>query len=488
MACTFGNLGSSLADLINEVLLVANNQTNTYDIDFSLYSPYITNTVEMSLLSVQLFSMEVIEDYVDEITDIITCKLTMNPKQFGFITDNIINLRCKIRIYSIFKDTEKRDELVYELDRKVYIRNQRKIDREVTATQIEDLANTGDGVMDMEIELIDDLVYKLRKFEFQFIAHEVTMKELIKLIAYEMGVKQIHLVDPDNGKTYEQIIIPHMEDLASIFDYLQNEIGLGIYIQGCCYYLKDKVLYVYPQNDTESEQGWVTHVINVGNMSMPGLESYHKLSKGKDRLDILAEGKIQEDNRVTRGIENRRGGRVICMSQRVNRDWCKTVGVGDDAEVKIADKHYEIIEKTTPSVAMTAQEEASASHVVWSENNPYSITTRISDSFLNRMAFVWLHAVPNIFKPSFPAKYHYERLADWIVKDKTAKVVVESDAAIEKVIYNINPREGKGFKTTYTCAAVIQMLIESEPPTNKPHYETSAPPCAGNARRSLVTK
>ena len=101
--------------------------------------------------------------------------------------------------------------------------------------------------MNIPVYLVDPGIYDTRHMQINAILHNVTVEDVINWAAYQFGFEKIHIVKPTNTIRYNNLVIPPMQDIGSLFPYLQRT--FGIYSTGLGYFVMGDELYMYPQYD-----------------------------------------------------------------------------------------------------------------------------------------------------------------------------------------------------------------------------------------------
>lgn len=464
--------------------------------------------------------IEITQDFVENYADYIYMRVEVTPDHFQQLVNNHKNLKAELIFRYLDEYTEEiGDEAVMKLKRKVLIRNYQNLNQNYTTEQLEDAFRNGDDLISIELELIEDELYHIRKKEIQFLARDVTMKDVILFVCKQLGFKKVHLVEPDNKRVYENFIMPPMQSMATVFDFLQYTEGMGIYQRGCNYYYSNGIMYIYPQYDTEPENGFTTHIYNAGTYEFKGQQNYHRYDD-KGNLHILTSEHTEIQNIVQAGVENRRTGSVLFRTEHVVDHWhslptvmaklkktakkyakkaamqylkaqvpavdmalkaydklkqVKGVGsIANKAEGEIKEKaeedkmpkpvvdsdNFDSINRDL-SIGMADMEQVKSGSVEPNYNNPFAVASEVASSYRNRMTVIWMHAEPMAIKPSFPVKFHYDEPSDEEKQLNREISDKELPGTCEKAVYTIH-RLGQQSEMLFGCHGHLQLIVDPE--------------------------
>jgi hypothetical protein len=418
-------------------------------------------------------SLRIIQDFLVSYTDHILLMLELTTQQFMEIMENTTDL--KIRLTLTYKDyttgTEKNE--IFSRSYKALIRNMFKMNQFFSMDQLKKMATSQVDLIPIQFELIDETIYDLRKREINFIARDVTVEDVILLSAEALGIDRIHLVTPDNTRLYEQIIVPPMQTLKTLFKYLQDTPSLGVYETGCNYYYTNETLYVWPKWNLEPEKGTTAHFYNTATYDMIASPNRHYLDAENGDIHVAVPTVLDIENKVQSGIENERTGRVFYKSEmhideradteyREENDKKKDKNGRPKPVLLFAEEAWGAVGKEL-DIAMTETTHAANAMVKRSDDNPYSQMSRIAEQYCNRMALQWDNALPFAMTPSFPVTFHYD------LTDLEESTIEEGDFVVqtipclcEKVVYDIvMSDQHTAFGDLYYCTGKVQLATDA---------------------------
>lgn len=446
--------------------IMAVNREGTLSVFLNLHG----TDAQFQPLTARPVSVDIVQDLLEHYTDFIRMTVEVTPDQFNDLIMNYQNLMAHLLIrYKSQFALDKGDPLL-DINRKVIIRNFRKLHQSYTGTELETALQNGNDLIPLELELLDERLYNMRKLETQFMATDVTMRDVILTVCKAFGIPKVHLVPPDNTRQYKNFVMPKMESMATVFRFLQYTEGLGVYRKGCNYYYSQGVLYIYPEHNTAPEHGYTTHIYNVGTQEFHDLENYHRIDEKTGDIHILSHDQVDIENIVQAGIENRQTGRVLYRTENVVDNWHSIDSSGAPV---VHDDNADAI-NASPDIGMTDRKTVSSGKVRPTLNNPFAEASEVVASYKNRMALTWNHAVPLAIRPSFPMKFHYDEPKD---KSKASgenkkesvdkdKPIQEMEGVLEKAVYSIR-RRGEQDELIFGCTGELQLAVTPESPEDE---------------------
>jgi hypothetical protein len=299
-----------------------------------------------------------------------------------------------------------------------------------TTSEVNDSIGPDSALASCVVKLIDPIVYRIRKKQFNFIARSATVSDAIRFALMELGVRTVFMVPPDNNKTYTNFIVPPAHDISSFINYLQNAPRYGVYFRGISYYYSNGTMYVYPMHDTEPEHGFTTHLYNAGTRDLLGLPRYHRYDNSMN-LHVLVPGDIDHDAIAQREIENSASGRILYSTADIPFNWSETSSTGRTT-IK---EHYGTLRRDR-NIGIVDMMDMAAAKIQPSDANPYAHGSEVAASFRNVMACTWMNALPFAIKPGHAIKFHHDVPNATDVTDRVPVNVTQS-GTIEKCVYEL---------------------------------------------------
>ncbi len=350
-------------------------------------------------------------------SDNISLVLTLTPMQLLSMLDNYRDLKCTILIKPREIETEYIDDTTLYLDKTYLVLLKDKELRKrlpkkaiVPDTLLDKNNEHSDQMFDnVEVQLITESEYLLRKKQFNFIARDTTVKDVILFIAQSCDIPQVCMTEPDNTKTYTNIVIPPRHTFSTCMDFLQNY--YGIYNKGLSYYYMDDTLYVYPAYETQPTTPESAHLYYGGQNAFLGNKIYHAMSDDIAHVVINTTPVIKD--LIDGGIENYGNAISFQHSDRIV-DLISTIGEGSSsAAAKIGLGALDIKEPNTSIFAFESTD-SGISEDVYSERfqfddaNSYKYKSELYGFRRTILATSWQNAVLTIFKPGYLLHWHYD--------------------------------------------------------------------------------
>jgi len=397
-------------------------------------------------------SFKIVQDTIQNYADWVQLVVDVSIRQYEVLLEKAQDLKCRIRIQQRDKETDKRGLTIMQREFFVLIKERAPLTTTFTAEELRNIHSGPDQMLSLTMELVDPILYQLRKREIHFTAKGCTMHEALHYAIRQFGITKMQCVTPDNTHRYNRFVVPPSYKLATLIDFLQEAPGFGIFMRGMsCYYTND-TLYIYPTYDTEPKHGKITHLYNVGAMDLKGMENYHRVDKGGN-YHIVLPGDIQHDASAQRDIENNLTGAVVARGSHIANDWLSI----NPAGTAVFNTNYGTLRRDV-NLGIVNKETASAGRLMFSQNNPYVLGSSIARSYVNRLSCVWGHAVPLAIVPGTPCVFHYDTLSTPVPGQEDVPVCHTVPCVMEKAVYTFEITEMAGSRL-FGCEANLQFAI-----------------------------
>lgn len=394
-------LSSNMIDITKSIL--QDKSTNVNKISAVLYSvsdPTFTLTLEDIELTIH-------QDHVRKYTDVIKLFFTLSLKDYIKIISVYQDLRCNIFILnhydnSLNKRTEKPG---IKLDKKVIFETKDDLfktyhksdiisDDKIVRTEAQNSQR-----VPVHAELIDDILFDARKFEFNMICRNTDVEHVLHLITGLLQPKFKCILKPDNETIFPNFPIPGMKNLSETFKFIDQQCG-GIYDAGLGYYWTEDTLFIYPLYNFEPEiSPYIVHFYFVGENSLTGGGNFHTYKN--DCYHVITNKKPTSTQLMEQSAENIGNGFLIQRNSLLFDKW----RVQEESEfVVIPDGIIRM--QVDNSNTMSA-----FSHnmkFVYGEENLADCKASLAMMNGTVTKIEWEHAVPFIVKPGWKIMYHYD--------------------------------------------------------------------------------
>lgn len=168
-------------------------------------------------------------------------------------------------------------------------------------------ADNTDRILGRKIEIVMQLVtqeeHDLRLSQMNAILNNTTIENVILFRSEYSKYKNVNLYPPDNQKVYSTVTLPPMQNIATVFDFIQER--YGIYAKGLEYYFTQGTLYIYPGLETnpEAETKKILHIYNVPKNNYEGSDGYYAYD-ADDNIHLLCNQEIRLVNNAQKSSEN----------------------------------------------------------------------------------------------------------------------------------------------------------------------------------------
>lgn len=435
--------------------------------DYS-FEPYVVNK----------FVIE--QQFSRNYTDYISAVLTLTPVQLLILLDNYRDLNCTVILKECIPKLDYVDHtnIVYENTFKVILK-----DKEIKK-RLPKKALLSDNAMDrniehssqlfdnIEVQLVPDTEYILRKKKFNFIMRDATVKDVILYLAKSCEINKVCLTEPDNTKVYQNLIIPPQQTFSTCMELLQEY--YGIYNKGLSYYYTNGILYIYPAYETSPTSKEGVHFYYAGQDAIAGAELYHAYSED-NMLHVVITSTPTIKDLADSGIEN--FGNTI-MYQHSDRiiDLYSSIGEGIGGnnsrmglgEIDLKEPNTSIFSLKDTDFGISKD----AYNIVFDHTaNPYASTSDIYSYMRMMIGVQWQNAWPDSLKPGYLIHYHYDGEDIYRRTDDESQEYADNaeymtrDGICEEVTYTIQPIQGSKLsnRQNYSCVASIILSVEYEP-------------------------
>lgn len=436
------NVSESLRKKITDI--TSNPVDSIYDIKVVFTS---TENREFVYTLPYFERLDIVQNFLDHICDVIVLEARLSIPDYFALMEVVTGLECTIEIRTVNKASLEISSPILLKHYVAIIKDKRNLSKEYpegllrpteSAPEVEDHIS---NYVTIEFELIEHHIYYMRKRGVNFIAKdEVTMDDVLLLVAKLFDMKKVYIVPSDNHTKYQNVIIPPLKTLSNVISYLQNHDAYGIYEFGASYYYTNDVFYVYPMFDTEPTTTQSINIYNVGEGTLAGLDSYHRVNG--DILEIISNRGAKDTEMIYEGLENI-GNRVLVQPiANIVDKWREVTEEGFSVN-----KESIITEDLNVPVGVR-NDVFSPSYL--GTDNIFRIKSILSQSYVTLINLGWAHAVPFSFKPGMRLNYFYDHSGE-----KSLPGITNS------VIYGLVPFNHAGTKR-YTCTATMSIMVQSD--------------------------
>ena len=265
----------------------------------------------------------------------------------------------------------------------------------------------------VEIELVSDVVFQMRKRRVNFMATTATMKNILEYTANVFGIKKAVISPPDNTTVYTNFYVPPSMGMCEVMNYYQKAPGYGVYTHGFCYYITDDVLFIFPRFGRPIDLNLID-IYYIGQKNFEGLNKFSHQSEyskwykwfsnsgsGAGKYEILCNTDVIEKNWSDLGSENDPTAYNTQMDQTLI----------DGMKINKADELYSVVANVINYVVKPSDPVSTSTiNIQFRRNhgNPYSLQSELFRFQGTSLCFDWKNARPFTFLPGTTVKYHYD--------------------------------------------------------------------------------
>jgi len=394
-------------------------------------------TPDFKYTPLDIESLHIIQDFEENYADAIVMRLRIKTQEYIELVRHFEGLKCTVTIAGSNRDQTEETPLL-SFERLVLITD---MDDPSEVQDRGDLYGDDgnpaqhDQFTDVQLELIDQDTYDLRKRQTYFIARQVTIEEILLLFASMCGFDKVHIVPPDNPKTYENFIVPPLLGLNQFLTYVQEHPAYGIYDNGVSVYMTNGVMYIYPKHTVGNVTQNTTHVYYPGKGQFAGSDIYHTYKDGD--IQLLCNSTSTNIKIAQEYQENHPTEYIVQPINRLLDNWREV----QSEKYEITDNIDLVQMGAIPGMSTNIYTPAYAN-----TDNQYALHARLTPNLREIVTHVWNMAIPFTFVPGGLVKYTYE--------DKDG--VKCRDALCRKAIYEINPVDS--YKRLHACVCNFELL------------------------------
>lgn len=361
------------------------------------YSLKLTSTEDTTLEWTALFmsDLSIVQDFIKNYGDDIVVKTVISPRMFLRLHEVIGSLEAALTVKYTGSSLVKKT-----LDVAPVVRKYRAmlIDPIDLRRRVLGAAGRVEDTMEIQIRLVDPLLYDVRQRYFHGTFKGSTIEEAIRYIAKAFGVRNLSLVQPDNVHVFDHIIIPPSMGFDDVWSYLQKK--YGVYLKGLCAYITDDTLYIYPpfNHATEVEDKAHFYLDDIGGHA--GFSCYHAVRDGI--VSVVLDGNPDTIDLSQMGGENVGTAYQFSRSNQIVDGYMETTNYGSS----FTNNTSMIISADGAKLASTGR--SHIRQVSSATDNVFALTTNLVKNQAEIIHANWRQALPWLLKPGHAIKYMYD--------------------------------------------------------------------------------
>ena len=237
------------------------------------------------------------------------------------------------------------------------------------------------------------------------ILNNTTIENAIYFVANTLNIKNVNLYPPDNQKVYSTITLPPMQNIATVFDFMQER--YGIYAKGLEYYFTQGTLYIYPGLETnpEAETKKILHIYNVPKNNYEGSDGYYAYD-ADDNIHLLCNQDIRLVNNAQKSSENT-GSNFVALRNDTTIDLTRTTK-GNNGE--FSDQNLLLVGTENNKTAIS---NSVNNKYIGGTNNVLALTSELARNNVVLLESGWAMAMPYILTPGMKVIYHYDDVNEY---------------------------------------------------------------------------
>lgn len=263
------------------------------------------------------------------------------------------------------------------------------------------------GHMELNLQLVNPALFQAHKQSVGGPFHSVSpgslLKGLLTLTAKSQTLKDesrllgVDMVEPDNKKKREVIVVPHGSPVLRLHRFLQQREG-GIYQNGISTYIQGKYWYIYPPFHTgrfEKEQRTLTLVRLPPNRA-PGLERTYNEKDGA--ITALLTSNAKDHNDSERLMINQGNGLIYLRADQVLEGFTEREGNTATVDRTQNLRRYGIVDRKKGTNFQVF------SDTYITDNDCYEIS-KLAMQRGRIFEVIWQNSNPDLLYPGMPVRY-----------------------------------------------------------------------------------
>jgi len=241
--------------------------------------------------------LDIVRNFEKSFSDYIEVEFDLSPAEYIQAMEHYKDLRCVINFFKTDVAIKKLDDPLHTMDNRIVFKEKLDLFKVLPKDKI--LPVTGELPQERHMsarlavtgQLLDPIEYQFRKMRCNGIHENITLIEALKLYVHQFGITGVKVAEPNNTKSYTNFLIEPLKNISNLFGYLQER--YGIYEKGVCYYVHNKIMYIYPNYEVDMSRVWNTdtvHVYNVDPSAYTSSQCFHKIID--DELHIVSNSKV----------------------------------------------------------------------------------------------------------------------------------------------------------------------------------------------------
>lgn len=367
-----------------------------------------------SIVPFKILSIDNDGDYVDGYGDIVMLEVLMSDDDFN----NLVVKNKDVLTVELIKYPVKERESVSPED-KIVSRVYKAMPKDgtndfITASYHDVRHEPTENIGSIEkrvFQLLEGSVEKLRTITVGGVFKNNVPADVVNYLLTDVcsklnsslkyPIKGVDMVEADNKKTNEHVVIPHGTSVIDLASLVQQDWG-GIYSTGIGSYIKDSMWYIWPQYNTNrySKQQSGLRIYNLPENYYPGVERTYR-ENGKEVILLSTGQSVFMDNSFNEKMEYGNGVRFTSASSIM--DGFGTVDNTKDNKLSVQ-RHVNNSEFKAVLWKDTDFIPFSKTRIT---DNPFFEHSKISRREGSFVQITWENSNSDLLYPGMPVSFHY---------------------------------------------------------------------------------
>ena len=360
----------------------------------------------------------IFQDFITSYMDIVQITTDVTPGEHAELMQNLKDMECTLILYPF---DDKTLTMIYDQEPEIY-KMRVIVDEQIDLEKKFNINMFGDSTVEKKddsysyltaeqhsatipfvFHMCEPEAYELRHVQLNTVFSKLTPESLAHWICQQFRVvEEVSIIPPDHKETLENVVIPPMHNISTIFPFIQERYAM--YSKGLGYYFTNKTFYIFPAFDTAKETSPVKgtlQIINAPEKYFQGLDRYHNTVD--DDILVVSMTPVDIKPLNMEGSENVGNIHVSTNADKMRDNF---VNVSEEGKVTRGEKDIAIV--AMQNQAGNIQSDIQNVSYRGERTNVYSSTSEMAMINATRMKTGWVRAYPRIIKPGQNVLYHFD--------------------------------------------------------------------------------
>ena len=255
-------------------------------------------------------------------------------------------------------------------------------------------------LMPLTLQLMDDFVYESRHRRINaMFGNGSTVSQAIQFALNGLEIAQSDIADIDNTAPLNNMTIPPVHGMDSVFTYLQQ--AYGIFSKGLGAYYTDDTMYIWPPFETNPQSETTFHILLAPPDNFEAQECYHYKNDDGD-ISVVSNTGADTKNTMEHGAENIGTDQIMTNADKLIDHSGQMTGTGD---YKLSENRVSGAALAKDNIKVTDSQNVQARGT---SANIYTASSTLAANSGVQFACGWKVATLEHFRPGQKVMIHYD--------------------------------------------------------------------------------